>query len=342
MTAPPPAGFGRRHPLLRRVVYAVALVYAVATVVALAAWWLVGDTWWTQPINLTTFWWTLPAVGGAPIAFVLGRRALAVALLVPAIAWLWSYGTAFVHPGAQEPPPATLRVATFNTYVGVAGIDHVVDLVERHEPDVLLLQEVFGDREDELTAALGERYPTQVYVPSPGVGAVAVLTRYDLLDARDVVDAGERTRATRVLVLDIDGTAVQVVPLHLLSPCPACGTSLLERLELEGDVRRAEIATVVAALDPDLPAVVGGDLNSNDRSEPYRRLVASGFRDPHRERGSGMGFTWPEGGTMPPWLRIDWLLVRGLEPVDAFVADGGGSDHRPVVVDLAVPQGSED
>jgi endonuclease/exonuclease/phosphatase (EEP) superfamily protein YafD len=256
--------------------------------------------------------------------------------------WVWSYGTAFVHVGADAPPPATLRVATFNTYVGALGVDHVVDLVDRHDPDVLLLQEVFGDREAELTAALSDRYPTQLYVASPGVGAVAVLSRHDVVEVRDVGEAGERSRATRVVVLDVGGTAVQVVPLHLLSPCPTCGTSLLERLELEGDVRRAEIATVVAALDDDLPAIVGGDLNSNDRSEPYRRLVAAGFRDPQRERGSGMGFTWPEGGTMPTWLRIDWLLVRGLEPVDAFVAEGGGSDHRPVVVDLAVPDPAED
>jgi endonuclease/exonuclease/phosphatase (EEP) superfamily protein YafD len=331
-----PSGLGQRLPLLRRIVYGAAVVYAVGSLVALAAWVTVGDTWWTQPANLTTFWWSLPAVVVAPAAWLARRRVLAGLLLVPALVWVWSYGSAFVPLPRDEPPPASLRVATFNTYVGAPDLEHVLDLVDDHEPDVLLLQEVFPDRQEQMEEALAERYPTQVVVQSAGVGGVGVLSRYPVVDVRKVTDASANSRETQVVVLDVEGTAVQVVPVHLISPCPACGRSLVERIELEGDVRRAEMTAVIAALDEDLPAIVGGDFNSTDRAEPYRRLAAAGFRDPQRERGEGMGFTWPNDGTIGPVLRIDWLLTRGFEPVRAVVGEGGPSDHRPVVVDLAL------
>lgn len=327
------------QPVRRRgwsFLHVLAGVYAVATLTALGAWFLVGDTWWTQPLNLTTFWWSLPAVVVAPAAWFARWRGLAALLAVPALVWLWSYGTAFLPGGASGEPD--LRVVSYNTFVGAPGEEHVLALVAQHEPDILLLQEVFPPRQAALERALADRYPTQVTVQSPGVGGVSVFSRHPVVETRAILDATDRSRSTELVVLDVDGQHVQVVPVHLISPCPRCGAGILERLELEGDVRRAEMGTVLAALDPDLPAIIGGDLNSTDRSEPYRRLTAGGFRDPQREAGRGPGFTWPHGGPVGALLRIDWVLVRGLVPVGATVGDGGPSDHRPVVADLAFPE----
>lgn len=38
---------------------------------------------------------------------------------------------------------------------------------------------------------------------------------------------------------------------------------------------------------------------------------------------------------LPPLVRIDWLLVRGLTPVSASVGEAPAGDHRPVLVDLS-------
>lgn len=327
----------RRPHVRRRREYLLlpAGLYALHTVAALVAWATVGDTWWTQPVSLTTFWWALPGVVLAPSALLAGRRRSATLFAVPALLWVWAYGTAFV-PGAADVQP-DVRVATFNTHVNAPDADHVVRLVESQAPDVLVLQEVFAERRTQIQAGLGERYPHTEAFESPGVGAVMVLSRFPIVDVVDVGDASERSRTTGVVRVDVDGRPLQIVPVHLISPCPTCGTSMLERLELEGDVRRAEIGSVLDALEADVPAVVAGDLNSNDRSEPYRRLVAAGFDDPQRAVGDGMGFTWPNDGRLGPWLRIDWVMTRGLTPVTAFVGGGGPSDHRPVVVDLALP-----
>lgn len=320
----------------RTLLHGAAAVYAAFTLAALAAWFVVGDTWWTQPVNLTTFWWTLPAVAVAPAVWIAGWRPLAALLSVPALVWVWSYLGAFLPDTVSLEPD--LRVLSYNTLVATEGEDHVLDLVSRQEPDVLLLQEVFPGRQLALEAALADRYPTQVTVQSPGVGGVSVFSRYPLVETIPIGDASDRSRSTEIVVLDVDGRHVQVVPVHLISPCPTCGTSMIERLELEGAVRRAEMRTILAALDPALPTIIGGDFNSTDRSEPYRRLAAAGFRDPQWEVGSGPGFTWPNDRGVGAVIRIDWLLVRGLVPVHASVGAGGPSDHRPVMADLAFPE----
>lgn len=311
----------------------LASAYALTAIGALFAWWVAGDAAWIQPVNLTTFWWSLPAVVLAPLAFLLGSRRTAALLTIPAAVWVWSYGTAFLPPSAGG--EADLRVASFNTYVKSPDTTHILQLVEEQAPDVLLLQEVFPPREAELREQLAGTYPHIEVVQSEGVGGVGVFSRFPITEVRPIGDATDRSRSTAVFVLDVEGQALQVVPVHLISPCPTCGTSVVERLELEGDVRLAEIDSVVDSLVSDVPAIVGGDFNSTDRSGPYRALTGAGFTDPQRDAGRGPGFTWPEGDGAGPFIRIDWLLTRGLDAVDAFVPSGGASDHRPVVVDLA-------
>lgn len=313
------------------------LLYAAGTVVALLAWGLAGDTWWAQPLALSTFWWSLPGVALVVVA-ALARRPRAVALFaLPALVWVWSYGTLFLPSTGPDRSP-DLRVATYNTYERSPSLRSVRKLVASADPDVLVLQEVGPDREQKVRRVLGDRYPAMMAVQDERAGGVMVLSRFPILETRPVSLSTEPSRDTAVAVLDVDGQPVQVVPVHLTSPCPRCGTSMTERLELEGDRRPAELAAVLRALDSSAPAVIAGDFNSTERSEPYRLLTAVGFEDPHRAVGNGPGFTWPTDRLPIPVVRIDWILTRGLVAVDAWVGDGGMSDHRPVLADLALPE----
>lgn len=326
-----------RRPQIRRrrtVARAGAVVYALLTAVVLLTWLAVGDTWWSQPLNLTMFWWLAPAVPLALVAVLARRRRMAAVLAFPALTWVWVYGGLFL-PGAAAAEP-DLRVLSYNTYVHAPDASHVVALLDAEDPDVVLLQEVFADRWAILDRVLADRYPTRQWFESEGVGGVAVLSRFPMVgEPLPVGEATAASRSTAVVTLDVRGVHVQVVPVHFLSPCPACGTSVLERLELEGEVRRAEASEVLEVLDPSLPAIVAGDLNSTERSDPYRTIVAAGFDDPHRDAGAGPGFTWPNSSRVPPLLRIDWVLTRGFEPVGSHVGAAVASDHLPVVADLA-------
>lgn len=302
----------------------------------LASWLWAAETAWTAWPNLTMFWWLLVAVPLLLVAVVRRDARSVLLLLLPVAVLVWSYGSALLPPRAPAVAPA-LRVVSFNTYVGLSGHDHVVALAEHTDADVLLLQEVFPDREEALRTALAELLPFAHVDGNPRIGGVAVFSRHPIVDVAPIPVASERSRASSVVTLDVGGELVQVVSVHLISPCPTCGPSLLGRLRLEGEVRQAEADAVLEALDPELPAIVGGDLNSNERSAAYRTLVAAGFDDPQRRAGWGMGFTVPAGGRLPPVLRMDWVLTRNLVPVRASVEQDWESDHRPVVVDVAFP-----
>lgn len=322
----------RRWPLV------LAVAYAVVTVVLVTAWAMAGDAWWLQPFNLSTFWWTLPGLVALVVAVVARRWGVALALAVPTLVFVWIYGGLFL-PSWGSGPEVELTVATFNTYVQAPDEAHVVDLVDRVDPDVLLLQEVFPDRQEALEDALADRLPHTMTVQSPGVGGVMVASRHPIVEERAVTTGNDDVRATAVAVLDVDGRPVQVVPVHLRSPCPTCGASLTDRLTLEGESRVVEMATILGALERGMPAIVGGDFNSSERSSAYRTLASAGFDDAHRSAGSGPGFTWPADGRLPwPVVRIDWLFSRDLVAVDEWVDEAGPSDHRPVVATFAFPE----
>ncbi len=348
---------------------ALAGVYAVFAVAAILAWWVAGDAWWNQLVNLTTFWWALPSVPLLVLALVFRQWGIALLLAVPAGVLVWAYGGLFLPsaspPSATAASGAELRVASYNVFIQVDDVSHVIDLVEADQPDVVLLQEVTGEQVDRLRDRVADHLPHGWFGDSANFGGVGVLSRHPIEEVRPVSTPERFERPTAVLTLDVptsDGRQpVQVVPLHLVAACPVCGP-FVERQRYEVASRQREIQAVLDALDPELPAIVGGDLNGTRLSQAHRTLTGSGFRDPHREVGFGLGFTYPADHAPPgrgeragtglsprpatvahlplvsfPVLRLDHILVRDLIPVDARVGDARASDHRPIHARLRVP-----
>lgn len=339
---------------------ALAGVYAVFALAAVVAWWMVGDAWWNQLINLTTFWWAVPSLPLLVLALVLRQWGAAVLLAVPAALLVWAYGGLFVPSASPAPAAASsqaeVRVASYNAFIRAGDASHVVDLVAANQPDLVLLQEVRAEWADPLSDRVADELGHAWFGDAADFGGVGVLSRYPIEEVRPVPGAERFERPTAVIVVRVptgDGhQSVQVVPLHLVAACPVCGP-FIERQRYEVASRRSEIRAVLDALDPDVPAIVGGDLNGTRRSEAYRRLTGTGFADPHREAGFGLGFTYPAehaGAVVArpasvahlplvsfPVLRLDHLLVRGLVPVDARVGDARASDHRPIHARLRLP-----
>lgn len=359
---------------------ALAGVYAVFAVAAMLAWWVVGDAWWNQLVNLTTFWWALPSLPLLLLALVFRQWGIALLLVVPAGVLVWAYGGLFVPsaappstvaPSSAAPSSATpasgaeLRVTSYNVFIQVDDVSHVVDLVEANQPDVVLLQEVAAERVDRLRERVADQLPHGWFGDSANFGGVGVLSRHPIGEVRPVWSPERFERPTAVLTLDVPTNEgpqpVQVVPLHLVAACPVCGP-FVERQRYEVASRHREVQAVLDALDPELPAIVGGDLNGTRLSQAHRTLTGAGFRDPHRDVGFGLGFTYPADhappgranragtGTSPrratvahlplvsfPVLRLDHILVRHLVPLEARVGDARASDHRPIHARLRLP-----
>lgn len=243
-------------------------------------------------------------------------------------------------PRQPEASPVTrqVRVLTFNIHhaEGVDGridVARIAQLIRDTKADVVGLQEV--DRGVERT---GRRDLLKEIADLAGM-RLAFGKNLDhqggdygnaLLTSRPIVSEGNRLlpnatggeqRGVLQVVLDVDGTQVLVLTTHL-------------------DHRRAD-ADRVAGADAMLgmvsafgsgPVVAMGDFNDEPGSPTWTRLTTV-LTDVWAAVGSGDGFTIPVAA---PTKRIDWILVRGLDPVSAEVLKTEASDHLPVVATLKV------
>ena len=100
------------------------------------------------------------------------------------------------------------------------------------------------------------------------------------------------------------------------------------------DVRDQAVGQLAALVraDPAARVLVLGDLNTAG-TDPALTPLTDLMTDSRQEVAGGFGFTWP---AQFPLTRPDHVLAKGLTPVSDQVLDGGGSDHRMVLVGLRV------
>ncbi len=266
---------------------------------------------------------------------------------------------------------AGLRVATFNIRNGIAfdGLDSwpfrrraTADAVARLDADLLGLQEVYGFQQRYLLSRLpgylatgagrtngrgrGER--CAVLYRSARLALEQTRTRW-FSDTPDVPGStGWGNRLPRVVTLTRfkdrgSGQSFGFADCHL-EGWPA-------------GARHREARALVDWLDPDVPWIVGGDLNAEPDDEAVRTVLAAGLRDVFAgTRGDGLASTQasdrkplpqgeqeseaenvPAGPTTTGGFsgrgerrRIDYLFVgREWRVLDAMVAGGGGGGVPP-------------
>lgn len=298
-----------------------------------------------------TYPYTLPFFRGAGLPVLLVAALLAAlpglqpvpseALQLPprGRAWVWA-GAALVvgislvlalppKPAFKE-PPAVLRVATYNIHYGYNGhwnftLEEMARTLEENGVDVVALQEVDAGRitsysvDDALW--LARRLGMQaVYQPTiEHLTGIGLLTRVPLVSAEGrLLTSREEQTAIIGAQLRTAGGRVNAFAIWLgLTP----------------EERATQIAEALDCIKEwEGPAVFGGDFNSAPGSPTYERITMAGFVDPFAALGLPDVPTSPAEG---PEERIDFVWVRGLRPVRAWVPESLASDHRMVVVEVA-------
>ena len=270
---------------------------------------------------------------------------------------------------------STVRVLTWNIWwrygPWVARAEPIIAELERHTPDVICLQEVWGERDDaterSFSATIAERLGFHhVY----GAAAVdsddvwfgnAILARWPIVhDEWHPLPPGDRPSEHRVVVHAlVDGPRGRL-PIY----CTHLNWQMAH-----SEVRQAQVrfvAELIASHSEEAhPPVWGGDFNAVPDSDEMRLLTGLSavpvpdlvFRDAWREvENEGPGYT---SDNRNPYMRaemegnqrIDFILVGeprghgvghvtacrlvGDEPTDPQRPDGlWPSDHFGVVADL--------
>ena len=104
---------------------------------------------------------------------------------------------------------------------------------------------------------------------------------------------------------------------------------------LSDENTRAQISEALEFIGGRRPAIYAGDFNAEPGSQVVRDIEAAGFVDPFV--ALGIDPPPPTSPAVTPSKRIDYVWLRDLVPVDAWVSESAASDHRLVVIEARRP-----
>ena len=329
--------------------------------------------WWLQLVAVWLPYLSLGVPAAAVMVALAGRwKSLGVHVLCCGLALGRFFSFNGFDPSPGEAP--VLTVMTFNAaykyWTGGEGrrdtgeerARDMAALMQRERPDVAALQGVGmrfpaeGPRPSQAhtRALLGLGYT--VLPPDTLRGALnqPVFSRIPQRRVATLIPTGEeedeKPYAVTRTVLEWQGRKVVVYNLHLRSfyddgrrPWegglrralnPKGWLQWLGKTQADFVARAGEAAYVRRLLNAETrPFIVCGDFNATPHNWAYRR-ISHGLTDAFRRRGRGFGGTYH---ARLPLLRIDHVLVSPDWRVDAAaVVSAGFSDHRPMVVRLAL------
>jgi endonuclease/exonuclease/phosphatase (EEP) superfamily protein YafD len=268
----------------------------------------------------------LVALVGAALAAAALRRprvaAVAAALAALDVAVL-GIPLAPVATAASGTPRGSLRVVVANVEVGNTDFAAVRRLVARTRPDVLGIVELSPEMARHLAQQL-PRYRARLVVPRGDAYGIGVYSRLPLLSARVArfpADGGPPTAVVRVRVA---GRPVTVVVTHVHTP-------------FAGSIHVRQLRALAAAR-PSLGerVAVCGDFNSPPWTGPLRQFAADGRLRDLYGGSAWAAYSWP---TWSPALRVpldDCFVGSGVVVRSHRDGPSTGSDHRPLLVELAV------
>ncbi len=225
------------------------------------------------------------------------------------------------QPGA-EAGATGLRVAAINLLYENEDVDEVADDLFGRDLDVIVFSEYTVEHQTVLTShRVVDRYPHRVERDGLRAGGVAVWSRFPLVE--------DERRPTRNYSIDalVDGPdgIVRLFAVH-----PPTPTSEFEAWRRDLDLIRARADEAVE------PTLLIGDFNASYWHPDFRDLLTGGFVDAHMAHGRGFSTSWPTGGLIPPFVRLDHALTgNGLVSTGVGDFDVPGSDHRGLVVSVA-------
>jgi endonuclease/exonuclease/phosphatase family metal-dependent hydrolase len=178
---------------------------------------------------------------------------------------------------------------------------------------------------------LQETYPFRI-LEGAYIHGKGLLSQYRILASKRLRLASGRPYLAATLA--VDAQQVSIVVVHPAPPLTRRGEALQAR----------DLTLVLQRTALDRPTVLLGDFNCVARSDSYRLLAHAGLIDTFRAVGVGRGLTFPTRYQyaplpLPRFMRIDYIWATPhFVPVASYVGPHVGSDHLPVISQLALPR----
>ncbi len=270
-------------------------------------------------------------------------RFASIAALVLVLTVIMGLATGWPDDGAER-----IRVMTFNVkdYITInqsEGLDAIIDEVNLHDPDVLVLQDavkINARWEEKSPAVLPLFADKNVYT----FGQYAVISRYPLKDCGKGSISFRAVAHTYVHCVLVTGfTQIDLYTAHLLTPREGLNAvrhenrGAISTWQENIDDRMTQAQSLAGDLQKSIrPVILAGDFNAPDRSLVLRTLMGNRLRDAYASASVGFGFTY--GHSFKPgisFLRLDHILVDpSIGVAQCYAGSKEVSPHRPVIADL--------
>ena len=195
----------------------------------------------------------------------------------------------------------------------------VAGLIERENPDLLLLMETNGAWMDALEPQLAQ-YPERLSMPLENKYGMAFASRVPVIKAKMITNTSANTPTLYATLRLNNGSAFEFVGLHPRPPLP--GESTRKR---DQNIARAGAITPGGLAD----VVVMGDFNDVPWSTTTTQFRNDGdYRDPRAGRGTYP--TFPASMAFIGWP-LDQIMVKNAIRVQSFeILEDVGADHLPM------------
>ncbi len=285
---------------------------------------------WQGLVRELTLYLFLPA----PVLFLLAllsRARLAMVLsLLPLVLLVLLYQPRFAsraQPAANGP---SFRVMTFNAGAGSGtGGDpqQVLAAVQESNADVVALQELPGDSLQLVGGTLRGQYPYRAYTAD-----VATFSAFPVTDPIEL-KLPEGSYTSQAMDLIVEDHVVHLTNVHLRRAGPRIlsrRSAVVFLRDYEPELLESQMTQLLEEYIRPVGGsqLVTGDFNQTEWSHPYERITAL--------------HTYPSDLAISryvfrlPLVRIDYVFHSAdLAAVATRVGPDGGSDHLPVIADLA-------
>lgn len=243
------------------------------------------------------------------------------------------------HAAAPEDQRPVYTLMTHNVFGLNYDMERVKATIEAERPDIIALQEYFGEQSSELHPLLEAQYPYFAQCRGGKRANIAIYSKLPFSEAEEdgacPDDAYGKQRTARILAsfAPEGGVPFSVLTTHLDWPLP-----------VRRQAKQFEELTL-AVNETEGPLLVVGDFNSTSWSYAMRDFATRTML----ERQTRNVVTFPLRFTVPhrlfpdglmetmPVLPLDHVLTRGGVAVhDVRASADTGSDHLPIVVRFSV------
>ncbi len=241
-------------------------------------------------------------------------------------------GCAMLPEPNFSPESPSLKIVTYNVNWGTQEYYLIKRFLLNSEADIICLQETHIQLEKYLKSHLFRLYPYTYFHSSSGAGGIAFMSKKRLGDVR-VLQAEAGWFPALMMNVETGIGPVQVLNVHLKPPLDENASVTLSAFYKSPGIHRKELGYYLGFVAQDVPLVIAGDFNENERQGAIKDLLGNNYTDAlslYDKRS--YTWSWPVFLGLSIKDRYDHIIYSSeLHCTGAKVVDIDLSHHRPVV-----------